>query len=626
MEQFTQSAKKNPSSKKLKRHLMDLGRILQSYQWLYLSSALLLMTSILFRTFEPKILQLAVDHVIQKIKEPTAAQEEVDFISQFFIGLLPEVHEQSMGLVLALLGLFYVSIAIFRSGSLFAANTIKANCAEHVTKDLRDTAFSHIQHLPLDFFTNITRGELIQRCTGDIDKVKRFLRDQIIAIVRILSIFFFSFFMMMIVNWKFALVSIVMAPAIAITAYLFFKKEKQIWKEHEEESDKLNNMVQENLNGIRMVSAYSNQQHEISRFKQQNIVKRQMGIKHNLLHTYFWPVSDFMAYSQLTISMLVGGYYTVMGQITIGELLSFYTYIGMVTWPMRSLGRVLSEIGVALIAMDRISEILDASKEKMEGYQVEHFQGHIEFVDVSFQYHPEEAEVLSHISFKVQAGERVAIIGPTGSGKSTLIRLLMRLYEPTQGQILLDHKPIQTYGRGLLREKIGLALQRAFLFSTTVRNNIAYTSPEASDETVQDAAGIAQIREVETIFADGYQTLVGEKGVTLSGGQKQRVALARTILSQPDILILDDITSAVDTETEQAIFQALAEPMGQKTTLIISHRITSIQQADRVLVMESGKIVQQGTPESLASEPGYYRDILLIQQAVEQEISNINPL
>ncbi len=624
MDKTIQSTTGN-TRKHLSRHVKDLLRILHSYKWLYLSSSLLLIVSILFRTFEPKILQLAVDQVIHKMQQSTTNQEvNLDFISRFFLWMLPEINSTTVGIVLVLLSLLYIGIALIRSVSLFTSDVIKSNCAEKVAKHLRDTTFYHIQHLPLDFFTGITRGELIQRCTGDLDKVKRFLQRQVIAIIRILSIFFFSFFMMAIAHWQFALISIIMAPFILISAYLFFKKEKEIWNVHEEESDKLNNMVQENLNGIRMVSAYSNQEHEIDKFKIQNHRKREIGIKHNRLHTYFWPLSDLLSYLQLTISMLVGGYFTVSGKITLGELLSFYTYIGMVTWPMRSFGRVLSEIGIALISMDRISEILDASKEHMGGNEVDVLKGTITYENVSFSYHPDEAAVLQHISFNISAGERVAIIGPTGSGKSTLIRLLMRLYDPGSGRILIDGIPLKEYSKSILREKIGLALQRAFLFSTTVRNNIAYTTPEATQPQVQKAAGIAQIREVEEIFADGYETMVGEKGVTLSGGQKQRVALARTILSEPDILVLDDITSAVDTQTEQAIFQALENPMMNKTTLIISHRVTSIQQADRVLVLEKGHIVQEGTPESLASVPGYYRDILLIQQAVEKEISNIN--
>lgn len=584
---------------------------------------MLLILSIMFRTFEPRILQLTVDYVIAPIAEGLTAPENPDAIIRFFLWILPENTGENITWILASLAILYVVLSFLRGGVLFASDSIKAYCSEKVSKQLRDRAFAHIQQLPLNYFTNITRGELIQRCTGDIDTIRRLFHHQVIAILRIVSLFTFAFVMMAVVNLPYALISICTGPFLGIAAFVFFRRERKVWEEHEAASDKLNSVVQENLNGIRVVAAYDNQDFEIERFKKRNQEKLDMGIKHNALHSLFWPITDFLSLAQITISIIAGGYFAMAGQITVGELLVFYTYINMVTWPMRDLGRVLSEIGMGTVAMSRISEILEYRQEDYSGKSLPKLKGEIEFRNVSFRYKANEKYALKEVSFKIKPGEKVAIIGPTGSGKSTLIRLLLRLYEPETGLILLDGVPLSQYSKAELRKRIGIALQKAFLFSTTLKENIAYARPEAELPEVEKAADMAQIKEIEQIFPDGYQTMVGEKGVTLSGGQKQRVSLARTLLSDPDVLILDDITSAVDTETEQAIFEALAEPLADKTALIISHRITSIQEAERVLVLDQGALIQVGTPNSLAKEKGYYQDILAIQSGVEAEIAAI---
>ena len=602
--------------------LRDLFVVLDKYKWQYLLSGLLLILSIFFRSFEPKILQITIDGVLKwRLTNQVTSEIKTDEITRILYNMLPDLNVESVGWALILLALMYVGISLLRGGFLFAADVIKAWASENIAKNQRDKVFAHIQRLPLSFFSKITRGELIQRSTGDIDTIKEFIKYQILSVVRILAIFFISFGMMAIVDLQYALISIIISPLIGITSYLFFKREKKVWREHEEASDLLNNMVQENLNGIRLVSAYANEEFEIQKFKEQNKHKRTMGIKHNRLHAFFWPMSDFLGLLQIAISIIAGGYFALQGRITLGELLSFYTYINMIAWPMRELGKLLSKMGMALVAMDRISEIMNAEPESKAGEEVESLNGGIIFKDVNFAYPGSDELALKNINFSIKAGEKIAIIGPTGSGKSSLIRLLLRLYKVNEGEIFLDKKPLVDYSRKSLRKKIGLALQKPFLFSTTISENIAYTRPGSDHGRIKQVASMAQIAEINEIFPKGYDTLVGEKGVTLSGGQKQRVALARTLLPKPEILVLDDITSAVDTETEQAIFEALETTLATQTTLIISHRITSIQQADRILVLRDGELIQEGTPESLANEPGYYQQILSIQANVEEEIN-----
>lgn len=606
------------------RNLRALLGVLGAYKWQYGLATVFLMLSMFFRSFEPKVLQVLIDNVYVFLQSGgKQGGFGSDFGSQLFYGLLPALTPDNLTQILIRLALLYILISALRAGFLFLASVLKESSTEKAIKKLRDQTFNQIQYVPLRYFTTVSKGELVQRCTGDIDTIKRFLSQQVINVIRLLSILVFSFLMMYTLNGPYALVSVVMAPPIGLLGYLFFKREQKVWHEHEAEADRLSNLVQENLNGIRAVAAFANQQYEIDRFDAQNRRKRAMGLKQVSLHTLYFPISDFLVNVQITISVLAGGYFALTGRITIGELLGFFAYVTQIAWPMREIGRLLSQLGMAFVAMERITEIIHApTEEETESQPLPHLRGDIVFDQVSFRYGADEVLALDAVSFQIRAGEKIALVGPTGSGKSTIIKLLLRLYEPDSGEISIDGKNSQLYSLRLLRKRIGVALQKAFLFSNTIQANIAYTHPDSPADAIDNVGQMAQAHEMKQTFPEGYQTIVGENGVTLSGGQKQRVALARTLLAEPDILVLDDTTSAVDTMTEYAIFQALAEPMNQKTAIIISHRITSIQQADRILVMENGRIVQDGTADELAGRPGYYQQIHRIQTAVEADVEN----
>jgi ATP-binding cassette subfamily B protein len=607
-------------------NLKRLFKVLDRWKWHYVFSSVLMIFALFVRSLEPKILQITVDNVISYFSSGgSEGQFANDFVSRFFYSILPPISTDNLEWVLISLGIIYMVISILRGGVLLSASALTASSSEKAIKKLRDTLFSHIQKLPLRYFSTVPKGELIQRSTGDIETVRRFILSQIVEVVRMSAIFLFSFTMMYIVNPRYALISVAFSPILIISSYLFFKQERKVWEKHEAEADRLNSIVQENLNGIRVVQAFANEKYEIEKFERQNKRKLGIGLKHVLLHTFYWPTSDFLVNLQITISIIAGGYFAITNQITIGELLSFYSYIMMVSWPMRQVGRVLSQMGMAIVAIDRIYKILQAEQEKQDGNVITHrLKGEIEFKDVHFSYDGQASEkVLEGISFKIQPGEKVAFIGPTGSGKSTIISLLVSLYQPNQGEILIDGENIKTLSRRSLRKKIGVVLQSPFLFSTTVRGNIVYANPGAEENNILNSVKIAKVDEIEDVLPDGFSTLVGEKGVTLSGGQKQRVALARTLLTEPDILVLDDVTSAVDTQTEHSILQALEEPMSSKTTIIISHRITSIQKADRILVLSNGKIVQEGNHRELVEMEGYYNEIHNIQSALEKEIYGV---
>jgi len=608
------------------KELKRLFGILDRWKMHYVSASALMIVALFVRSLEPKILQIAVDNVIAFFaSNGVDGQFGDDAISQFFYRILPDVEMGNVGRVLLALGGIYLLISVLRGGFLLSAHALTSSSTEKAIKKLRDRLFSHIQKLPMNYFTTVSKGELIQRSTGDIRTVRGFILGQVVDLIRMSAIFLFSFYMMYLIDVKFALIAIAFSPVLMISSFLFFKKESKVWRKHEKEADRLNTIVQENLNGIRTVQAFANEDYEIERFGKQNDRKLDIGMQQTVLHTLFWPGSDFVVNLQTTLTVVAGGYFALSQQITVGELLAFYSYAMMVAWPMRQIGRVLSQMGMALVAIERIYEVLLAEEEVLTGDTLDSpLRGAIEFRNVSFGYASEdssaEEHILRSISFKIEPGEKVAIIGPTGSGKSTIINLLVGLYDPDEGDILIDGKPIMELSKKALRQRIGVAMQNSFLFSTTVRANMAYTNPKIEDLHVLQAAEIAQVTQIEPVLPEGYDTMVGEKGVSLSGGQRQRVSIARTLVSNPDVMVLDDVTSAVDTHTEHAILEGLEDVMQDKTTIIISHRINTIQKAQRILVLENGAIIQEGTHKELEKQPGYYRQIHTIQSALEAEI------
>ncbi|MCU0450444.1 MAG: ABC transporter ATP-binding protein/permease [Bernardetiaceae bacterium] len=600
------------------RNLTNLARVLGHWRWQYALSAALMLGAVAFRTLEPKVLQLAVDRVVatQTVARAPAPDAVVAWLGQWLPG------PNDLKWALLALGGMYLLISLGRGGFNLASGALTAASTEHAVKALRDRLFAHLQRLPLGYYTQAPKGELIQRCTGDIDTIRNFAQNQIVELVSLSALFLFSFGLMAASHWGLALLSIATSPLLLWGSYLFFVRETKVWEAHEHEADKLNNVVSENLNGIRVVAAFANQAQEMEKFDQQNRRKLAVGIRHVGLHAWYWPLSDLLVLLQLLVSILCGGYWVLQGHLSLGELMGFYTYLLMIAWPMKQIGRTLSQVGMASVAMQRIMQVLDAQPEDYAPTPpgLAPLRGEIEFRQVSFRYTPDGPWALQNVSFHVRPGERIALIGPTGAGKSTLIHLLTRLYEPTEGQILLDGRPSTEYPREWLRRQIGFVLQKPFLFSASVADNIRYAEPAAPGEAVEAAAEAAQASSLQHILANGFATIVGEKGVMLSGGQKQRVALARTLLAMPAILVLDDVTSAVDTETEHRIFAQLQTNMQGHTVWVISHRVTAIQQAQRVLVLERGTLVQNAPPTELQHQPGYYQAIYQVQTNPETEV------
>lgn len=634
----------------------QLWSVLDKWKPWYLIAGLLLTFSSLIRMLEPKIIQIAVDGVVQFFATSNP-QHSPDWIVQYFYKILPSIESNNLTWVLFCIGLLLIGIVLIKASTWFIANILVASSTEKAIKHFRDNLFAHIQTLSLSQMSKIPTGELIQRCTGDIGTIQKFIGSQISELIRLAAIAIGAFAMMWLVHPTYALISVILFFPIVLTSYFFFKKEQSVWEEHENEQDKLTAIIQENLSGIRVVKAFAEEESETIRFATQNKAKRTIGVRHIDLHMVFWPLSDWLVNMQIALSLFAGAYYSLLGEITVGEYASFFTYAIMVTWPMRNLGRIVSQLGMAGVAMERITQILQAETEDYDPKNtpaLTEILGAIEFKNVWFAYPviqtkekkeniSEEVEpasetkkekkwALQAVSFKIKQGDKLAIMGPTGAGKSTLIALLLRFYEPDKGTILLNGKPLDSYDKLFLRHHLGVVLQKPFLFSTSIRANIAYArhnldgNLELSQQSSTSSEAIAAVAKdaCVTDFIDkmsaGYDTLVGEKGVTLSGGQKQRVALARTLLSAPQILILDDATSAVDTETEFKMQQALNRRMEGKTTLIISHRLTSVQHADKILILKDGAVLEFGDHAALLKNKLFYKEVFDIQSSIEDSI------
>ncbi|RPI17949.1 MAG: ABC transporter ATP-binding protein [Ignavibacteriae bacterium] len=609
------------------KSFLKIFEILDKWKYHYITAAVLLLISVSMRMLEPKILQIVVDKVIVFfLSDGKTRMVADDAVSKLIYNFLPEWKLENLSIMLIYLGVIFLVVSLFRGLFSFVSSALSASSTEKAMKKLRDKLFSHIQQLPLEYYSKTPTGELVQRCTGDVETIRKFSSMHVVEVLRLTAVFIGAFTMMALININYALIAVMFVPVIFFGGIFFFRKEGKIWREHEKRQDKLTSIVQENLSGIRVVKAFAKEQYEIEKFTSMNKEKKEWGLKLMGLHRIFWPSSDFFVHLQIAISIFAGGYFALSNTITVGEFVAFYSYATLVTWPMRRVPQLISEMGMTSVAIDRLYSILDTEEEKYEGKinGGKKILGNIEFKDVYFRYDKNDPHyVLNGASFKINACENIALLGPTGSGKSTIISLLLRFYEPENGTITIDGKNINEYSKTYLRHKFGVVLQKPFLFSTTLKDNIAYVQPDTELDEVIESAKVANIhRIIEEIFPKSYETVVGEKGVTLSGGQKQRVTLARTLLKNPDILVLDDSTSSVDSETEFEIQKALRGIIEDKTTIVIAHRITSIQDCDRIIVLDKGKVIESGTHEELIANNGFYKKIYDIQVSIEDEIND----
>ena len=594
------------------KNLKLLFKFMKGKKLLYLGSILSIGIATVFTLLNPLVLRIAIDNIIGG-QEFEAAPWLIQIINifggrKFFL--------ESLWILAFILVIFTSLRGLF----LYFKGKWAAVAAESVAKNMRETLYDHLQHLPFSYHGRFETGDLIQRCTSDLETIRRFLAVQLVEIGRAIFMVAIIAYVLFSLNVKLALISMAVVPLVLIFAIVFFMKIKKAFKLSDEAEAEMSTVLQENLTGVRVVRAFTKQSYEVEKFDKKNVKHRDLTFRLISLLAWYWGISDLICMLQIGAVLVFGSYWAATGTITLGTLVVFTTYEGMLLWPVRQMGRILTDMGKMFVSLERIGEILDEKKEDLneKGFS-EKIKGEIEFEDVCFSYEEDE-EILKNISFKAKAGETVAILGSTGSGKSTLLYLLAGLYDYEKGSIKIDGKEITDYNKKSLRSQLGLVLQEPFLFARSMKDNIGIAVSDASDSTIFEAARTAAIHDVILNFDNEYETFVGERGVSLSGGQKQRVAIARTLVKKPPVLLFDDSLSAVDTETDAAIRKELKEVNEDITTIIISHRVTTLAEADKILVMEDGKIVQEGKHQELIKKDGMYKKVWKIQNSFGSEV------
>jgi ATP-binding cassette subfamily B protein len=502
----------------------------------------------------------------------------------------------------------------------FLAGRGSAVASERTTERMRNALYDHLQRVPFSYHVRAATGDLIQRCTSDVETVRKFMALQFVEIGRALFMTALALPLMISLHGGLTIAAVALIPAIFIFSFAFFRRVQKAFTLSDAAEGKMSSVLQESLTGVRVVRAFGRQAHEVGKFDRENMRFQRLTYRLILLLARYWSISDLMSTVQMGILLVTGSLLAIQGNVSIGVLVVFVTVEGMLLWPIRQMGRILTDMGKATVSMGRIGEILNAPLETgFGGTRVRpEIQGGLVFRNVGFAYYEGEP-VLSGITFSVKPGQTVGILGSTGSGKSTLVQLIPRLYDYSEGSITLDGTELKEIDKEWLRKHIGIVLQEPFLYAKTLRENIGITGTAdrhgAADAAIFEAARTAAVHEVIQGFDRGYETPVGERGVTLSGGQKQRVAIARALVQERPILILDDALSAVDMETDAAIRRGLRRREHRATTFIVAHRISSVSHADLILVLQHGRVVQAGRHEELLRMPGMYRRIAELQQA-----------
>ena len=594
-----------------KNHLRGIWKMMVDYRLPYFGATLSLAVSALAKTLTYLLLRYFADDVLTQGK----------YINNSLTGTFLWI---AVG---------FVGLAAVEGAFSFLSGRLAAYTAEGITRRLRDFLFDHIQRLSFSYHATTPTGDLIERVTSDVDALRRFFSEQGIGMGRIILLFVINFIAILNLNVKLGLLSVIAIPFMLLVSVWFFKRVTKRFEDYQAQEAVLSTTLQENLTGVRVVKAFGRQEYEKGKFEKDNWTKYVKGKFLLLMHSMFWPLSDIVLGLQMLFGFVYAATMAINGEITVGMYIAYVGLVVWLIWPIRNLGRIIVNASSGMVSYGRLMEVVKQAREPLFDGKVQPggpVKGEIVFENVSFMYSDGKQDVLKNVSFTAKPGQAIALLGSTGSGKSSLVNLLPRFHDYSSGRILLDGIELRDYSRAYLRRQMGIVEQEPFLFSRSIRENITYgVGRDVSQEEVERAAKAAAVHDVILSFPDGYNTLVGEKGVTLSGGQKQRVTIARTLLKNPRILILDDSTSSVDTETEASIRDALNELMENRTTFIIAHRIQSVMIADLILVLDKGEVIQMGTHEELVSQKdGMYRRIYDIQtridEELEMEISRVN--
>lgn len=584
--------------KLMKRKIQLILRYFKGAKRYFLAAVLASLITTVFNALTPQIFRFTIDSVLEGNDYPYLAE-----------------HLWIMALIL-------VGVALFSGAAMYVSRYHTAKAGENFAKNMRDALFAHVQKLPMKWHDKHQTGDIIQRCTSDVEVIRNFVVTQLLEVFRTVFLVAVSFSIMVSMNVKLSLIVLLFVPLVVAYSGIFYRLIARRFTDADEAEGALSTVVQENATGVRVVRAFGREKFEMERFREKNDIFANLWIRLGTLSGLYWGVGDLITGLQVVTIIVLGAVEAVHGTITVGEFIAFASYNTTLVWPIRGLGRILSDMSKAGVSFERVDYIIRAAEEAyQEESREENTTFDIRFSHVNFAYE-EGHPVLSNLDFSIPQGSTLGILGGTGSGKSTLVQLLNRLYElqEGQGEITLGGKNIREIPLEWLRNNIGIVLQEPFLYSRTIKENIAASVPDATMEEIRQAAKIACVDDTIMSFPDGYDTLVGERGVTLSGGQRQRVAIARMVLQKAPIMIFDDSLSAVDSQTDAKIRKALSQSCKNATVILISHRITTLMGADQILVLNQGKIQERGTHEELISRDGIYRQVYEIQMSQDDRI------
>ena len=596
-----------------------MKRLKQFLKWMkgnkryYLVASLILISLQYFRTLTPLFIQHTIDNVILG-KE-----------SNLPVFIKNIVQADTVEKQLLLIAVAYVIFALMRVILMVVRRFINAFYTERIAYNMRNKLYNKLQDLSFSYHSHAETGDLIQRCTTDVETYRTFVGEQLIEILRLAALMGFSIYQMSTMSPKMTYISVLITPIIFSASFIYFLYVKKVFKSVEEAEAKMTTTLQESVTGIRVVKAFAKEKVEIEKFNKHSEVFLGHETRLIKLMAIFWGGTDFIIFIQYCLTLSLGIYYSVNGQLEPGQFVAFLAYVGMIVWPMRQLGRIVGDFGKTTVALDRLDEIMLKDSEHLDDSDnTPEITGTVEFENVGFQFDDDDEQLLKNLSFKVEKGQSLAIVGKTGSGKSTLINLMIRLLDNQEGSIKFDGIDIKEINKKHLRKNVGIIMQEPFLYSRSLYENISIMNKTAPEDQVFQAASIASLHQDIKSFESGYETMVGERGVTLSGGQKQRVAIARMLLNDKPVLIFDDSLSAVDTETDIQIRNALNDHWKDTTVILITHRITTAMEADKIIVLDKGEIVESGTHKSLLKEDGIYAQLWDIQTNVEYDFMKLD--